>query len=237
VVGLVATAVAVVLPAGPDRPLGDQVADAQTMSLVNDYERYASQMLLVAHEDATSAEVLAAGASGEQRSASPSIADASRALDYDDLLILDSGGAVLASSDGSRTAQGSRPLDVSGTPADLPALWNRVNLGSFRGAPALLACEPLDTTQGRTGYRCARHARRRRLPARAGREQRHRLQHLWIRRHPRRHDDLKRPNQPSEQAALGSALRARNSGYSPRLSRATTATPGISHINSGDGPL
>ena len=232
VVGLAATVVAVFFLRDLTDHWVTQVADAVTVSLVNDYSRYASQMQLAAREDATSGDILRAAASGGTAALRRSIAANSTALDYDYILVLDADGAVLASSNGSGVALGSSPFAAGVSSADLPRLWTHVSLVTAEGKPALMACEPLSSGRGQT-YTVA-------LVTRVDDEFLRELAgsnaagfSLYGPDRNRLATTVSVTQPPAAQVALGSALRARNAGVLDALSHATGEVAGISHISVG----
>lgn len=113
IVGLVATAVAVYFLRDLTDKWVSQVADGTTTNLVVRYTQYADEMKQISRVIASDPQLRDAVAKGDKYTAAERITWAKSTLGYDNLMILDAEGKVVASSGFSAIQSGTRPLDAS----------------------------------------------------------------------------------------------------------------------------
>ncbi len=143
VVGVVATLVAVYFLSDLTNKWVEQVAESSTVNRVMRVEEYARQMQRVALFAASSSRMSAAAATGDI-DAMRSTVESETALGYDNVIVLDSEGKVLASQ-GAGVVRGDSPF---GTGSEWRNDRPRVGMYELNGGTVLVAFQPL---AGRNG--------------------------------------------------------------------------------------
>jgi putative nucleotidyltransferase with HDIG domain len=149
VVGLVATTAAVLYSRDLARRWITQVADSVTSNLVSTYARYADQMQRVAWLTASDPALQQAARTGDAAYLRSSLSVVNAALTYDELMVLDESGTVLASVGNYAFPAGSRPLGNLGAATPGVGRSLRTVFVRFGEEGALVALQPVSDMNGR----------------------------------------------------------------------------------------
>lgn len=125
-----------------------QVAETTTTNLVGRYQEYSDQMLHLVKIAADSPSMRAAANDYSAVGAQGEVAWESVALDYDNVMLLDEAGTVLATSGMPELRSGSKPLGTEG-PGNR-GKWQRARsvYAELAGQPTLTALQPLQASDG-----------------------------------------------------------------------------------------
>ena len=150
VVAVAASAVAVYFLRELTDKWVSEVAEATTNNLVGRYEEYAHQMLHLVKISAESPGLLAATNDFSAVRAQDEVTRARISLDYDNVMLLDASGTVLATSGMPELRRGARPLEgeggSGGSKFDATA---RAIFVEFGGRPTITTIQPWRSSNGR----------------------------------------------------------------------------------------
>jgi len=149
VVGLVATAVAVFFLRDLTDRWVTQVADAVTTGVIKNYDTYTDELVGVARAAATNSDVVKASNTGDAADLHAAMSALGKPVAYDDMIVLDASGTVVASASSAKFEPGARPFKLRGAQVEMPDLWSRTSLVTYNGTPALAAFEPMTAKNGR----------------------------------------------------------------------------------------
>ena len=126
-----------------------QVAEATTTNLVGRYEEYADQMLHLVKIAADSPGMRAAANNYSTAGTQGEVVWENIALDYDNVMLLDETGTVLATSGMPEIRRGSLPLGLEGSGKHATGQRARTIFVVVAGHSTLTALQPVQATDGR----------------------------------------------------------------------------------------